>query len=134
MGETLWGALIVTWQTPVPEQSPPQPVNVEVEAGGSSGESVTTVPGAKSSRQVVPQEMPGGLLMIVPLPFPDLETDSVKAGGCGVTETLPEAGLWPTTFTAFPEQLYAVPLVSGDTVMGEPDPDAVTGPGRQETM
>ena len=39
---TLWFAVIVTTHPPVPEQSPPQPVNVEPVAG--VGVTVTCVP------------------------------------------------------------------------------------------
>jgi hypothetical protein len=40
--------------------------------------SVTTVPLAYASEQSVPQLMPEGLDVTVPLPFPDLPTVSVK--------------------------------------------------------
>jgi hypothetical protein len=43
----------VTWQSPVPEQSPDQPVNVEPESGAAV--SVTTVPWSKLGSQSVVQ-------------------------------------------------------------------------------
>ena len=72
---TVWSAFIVTVHAPVPLQPPPlQPVNVEppVEAAVRA----TALPIGKSAAQTVPQEMPLGLLVTVPvpLPVPDLLT------------------------------------------------------------
>ena len=58
----------MTWQVPVPVQSPLQPVKVEPPAGVAV--SVTRVPELK----LAPQEMPAGLLETVPEPVPDLAT------------------------------------------------------------
>jgi len=70
-------ALSVTLQVPVPEQPPPlQPVKVEPAAGAAV--KVTAVPLEYAAAQVAPQEMPAGLLVIVPVPAPVLLTVSVK--------------------------------------------------------
>jgi hypothetical protein len=54
-------------QEPVPVQPPPlQPVNVEPAAGVAVR--VTAVPLAKAAEQVAPQEMPAGVLEMVPAP------------------------------------------------------------------
>jgi hypothetical protein len=68
---TVWSAFIATAQAPVPLQPAPlQPVNVEPAAGAAV--SVTMLLIAKSDSQVVPHEMPLGLLDTVP--FPDFMT------------------------------------------------------------
>jgi hypothetical protein len=67
---------IVTLQAPVPLQAPPQPANVEPESGVAT--KLTTVPLAKLAEHVVPQEIPEGVLVTVPVPVPLLETVSVK--------------------------------------------------------
>ena len=68
---TIWSAFITTAQVPVPLQPAPlQPVNVEPAAGAAG--SVTMLLIGKSASQVVPHEMPLGLLVTVP--FPDLLT------------------------------------------------------------
>ena len=70
---TVWSAFIVTVHAPVPLQPPPlQPVNVEppVEAAVRA----TVLPIGKSEAQTVPQEIPLGLLVTVPVPVPDLLT------------------------------------------------------------
>jgi hypothetical protein len=75
---TLWATLMVTVQVPVPVQPPPlQPVKVEPAAGAAVR--VTIVPIENEAEQVVPQEMPAGLLVTVPPPLPDLETVNVEA-------------------------------------------------------
>jgi len=62
---------------PVPAQLPPlQPVNVEPAAGVAV--KVTAVPLANVAEQVAPQEIPAGLLVIVPFPVPARETVSVE--------------------------------------------------------
>ena len=65
----------MTWQLPVPEQAPVQPMNLEPAAG--VGVRVTTVLVAKSKVQVAPQPIPGRSLATVPPPFPLLVTVSV---------------------------------------------------------
>jgi len=61
-------AVMVTFPS---EQSefPPQPANVEPEAGVAMRE--TTVPEEYTSEQSLPHEMPEGLLVTDPLPVPD---------------------------------------------------------------
>jgi hypothetical protein len=68
-------ALIVTVQVLVPVQAPLQPVKVEPVAGAAV--KVTMVPAVNEAEQVVPQEMPAGLLVTVPLPAPALVTVSM---------------------------------------------------------
>jgi len=71
------GRVIVTLQVPVPVQPPPlQPVKVEPAAGVAVR--VTAVPVVNAAEHVVPQEIPAGLLVTVPLPVPDRETVSVE--------------------------------------------------------
>jgi len=68
--------LIVTVQAPVPVQAPFQPVNVDPVAGVAV--KATVVPLPNDARHVVPQEMPAGVLLTVPLPVPDFVTVSAK--------------------------------------------------------
>jgi len=69
-------AVIVTVQVPVPVQPPPlQPAKVEPAAGAAV--KVTAVPLVNGVEHVVPQEIPAGLLVTVPLPVPERETVSV---------------------------------------------------------
>lgn len=67
---------IVTLQAPVPLQAPPQPANVEPESGVAA--KLTTVPLAKLAEHVVPQEIPEGVLVTVPVPLPVFATVRVK--------------------------------------------------------
>jgi len=70
---TVWSAFITTVHEPVPlHPAPLQPVKVEPPVGAAV--STTVLPIAKSAAQVVPQEMPPGLLVTVPVPVPDLLT------------------------------------------------------------
>jgi len=89
-------ALIVTVQVPLPEQPPPlQPLKVEPAAGAAV--KVTAVPLANETEQVVPQEMPAGLLVTVPLPVPALETVSARV----VVETpVPVTSRWSVSPSA----------------------------------
>jgi hypothetical protein len=50
---------------------------------------------------------------------------------CGVTVTEPDAGPVPAELVAVTEHVYAVPLVSPVTVMGEPAALALIAPGLQ---
>ena len=69
--------LICTVQEPVPVHPPPlQPAKTDPEAGAAV--SVTAVPPENDLEQVVPQLMPLGLLVTVPLPVPFLVTWSVN--------------------------------------------------------
>jgi len=73
-------ALIVTVQLlAVPVQAPLQPVNVEPTAGAAVR--VTAVPDVNEVEHVVPQLMPAGALVIVPLPVPALLTVSANEDG-----------------------------------------------------
>src|SRR5690606_16511120 len=66
---TLVAALIVTVHVPAPPHPPPlQPANVEPLAGAAV--SVTEVPGAYDWSQSVPQLMPAGIDVTVPVPLP----------------------------------------------------------------
>ena len=58
---------MVTLQAPVPLQAPLQPANVEPESGAAV--KLTTVPLAKLAEHVVPQEIPEGVLVTVPVPY-----------------------------------------------------------------
>lgn len=61
---------------PVPQPVPLQPAKVEPDAG--VGVKVTAVPLLKLDEQVVPQLIPAGELVTVPLPVPALVTERVK--------------------------------------------------------
>jgi hypothetical protein len=64
---TVWLVFIATIHEPVPlHPAPLQPVNVEPAAGAAVR--VTVLPIGKSASQVVPHEMPPGLLDTVPFP------------------------------------------------------------------
>jgi hypothetical protein len=63
---------IVTWQLPVPEQSPDQPMKVDPASAIAVRE--TTVPGVNSAWQLAPQSIPAGLELTWPEPKPGLET------------------------------------------------------------
>ena len=74
---TDWAAVIVTVHVPVPLHAPLQPVKVEPVVGAAV--SVTEAPLVKEAEQVLPQLMPDGLLLTVPLlaPVLNLLTDRV---------------------------------------------------------
>jgi len=63
---TDWAAFIVTEHVLVPLQAPLQPVNVEPAAGVAAS---VTVP-LNDAEQLVPQLIPAGLLVTVPVPEP----------------------------------------------------------------
>src|SRR5262245_61996149 len=69
-------AVIDTVQAAVPVHAPLQPANVEPLA--AAGVSVTDAPLLKFALQVVPQLMPEGEDVTVPLPVPFLLTESAK--------------------------------------------------------
>ena len=77
IAETLCAAFIVTLQLPVPPQAPPQPAKLEPLAGVAVR--LTCVPAAKLALHVVPQLIPAGALLTVPLPVSP--TVSVKEDG-----------------------------------------------------
>lgn len=64
-----------TVQVPVPEQAPLQPAKVD--PASATAVSVTEVPAVKLALQLVPQLMPDGELLTVPLPEPALTTARV---------------------------------------------------------
>jgi hypothetical protein len=65
---------MVTLQVDVPLQAPVQPAKVELGAGAAV--SVTAVPAAKPATQAVPQLIPAGLLVTLPVPVPEAVTVS----------------------------------------------------------
>src|ERR1043166_2290173 len=99
---TDFAASMVMLQAPVPLQAPPQPANVEPESGVTA--KLTTVPLEKFAEHVVPQEIPEGVLVTVPVPVPLLATVRVKGPGFAVKFAL-------TDFAASIVTLHApVPL------------------------
>jgi hypothetical protein len=80
---TAVGALIVMVQTPIPAQ-PPSDHPAKLDVPAADAVNVTEVPAAKlvvAPVHVVPQLMPPGDDVTVPLPVPDLETVRVKTLG-----------------------------------------------------
>src|SRR3984957_16340247 len=82
---TDFAALMVTEQAPVPVHAPLQPVKVDPAA--ALAVSVTTVPLLKLALQVVPQLIPVGLLVTVPVPVPALVTLNLKTTALNVAVT-----------------------------------------------
>ena len=74
VADTMVFALIVTLQVLMPLHPPLHPPKLEVDPGASV--SVTTVPTGNAAVHVEPQLMPAGLLVMVPLPVPELCTVS----------------------------------------------------------
>lgn len=72
---TLLAASMVTVHEPVPVQAPDQPAKVLPAA--ACAVKVTGVLAAKLAEHVLPQLIPAGLLVTVPLPAPWRETDRV---------------------------------------------------------
>ena len=70
---------MVTKHEPVPEQAPIQPVKTESAAG--VGVRVTEVPLMKLAKQELPQSMPEGEEVTVPLPVPVLLRVRSKVSG-----------------------------------------------------
>jgi hypothetical protein len=79
---------------------PTQPVKVEPGAG--TAVKVTAVPLANAAEHVVPQEIPAGLLVTVPVPVPVLLTDSV--GGTAKLAVTVVAAFSVTLQVPVPEQ------------------------------
>jgi hypothetical protein len=75
-------ALTVTMQVPVPVHAPDHPANVDPELAVAAN--VTEVPVAKLAVHVVPQLMPAGLLVTVPVPDPAFVTVSGNCVGAAV--------------------------------------------------
>src|SRR5215470_14553260 len=96
----------VTTHVPVPVQLPPlQPVKVDPAAGAAVR--VTMVPDVNETEQVVPQLMPAGELVTVPLPVPLLFTLSAKDACMKVAVT--EAAAFKVT-TQVPVPVQPPPL------------------------
>ena len=72
------GLSIVTVQVPVPEQAPLQPTKMEL--ASVVAVRLTTVPELKLAVQVLPQLIPTGLEVTVPVPVPLLEMVRAKVG------------------------------------------------------
>ena len=66
---TVWAELIVTVQLPVPVHAPLHPAKVEPEVG--TAVNVTSIEALKGAAHVLPQLIPTGVLVIVPVPVPD---------------------------------------------------------------
>ena len=95
-------AVSVTEQEPVPEHPPPlQPVKVEPVAGAAVR--VTAVPLGKLAEQLVPQLIPAGELVTVPLPGPAVATVRAKVWRVKVAVTVVAAEM-VTVQEPVPEQ------------------------------
>jgi hypothetical protein len=94
-------AVTVTTQVAVPVQLPLQPVKLEPPADAAVR--VTTVPVVNEAEQAVPQEIPAGELVTVPLPVPDLVTVRVK-DCCTKAAVTVVAAFSVTTQVPAPEQ------------------------------
>jgi hypothetical protein len=101
---TDFAASMVMLQAPVPLQAPPQPANVEPESGVTA--KLTTVPLEKFTEHVVPQEIPEGVLVTVPVPVPLLDTARVKGPGFAVKFALTDFAASMVTLQA-PVPLHA---------------------------
>ena len=88
VGAMVTSAEAVTTQSPTPGQlSLPQPINVEPGAGVAVN--VIAVPSTKGSLQSVPQSMPAGFDVTVPVPLPVIEIVIVRfVGGAASGELL----------------------------------------------
>lgn len=88
--------LMVTTQVPIPVQlSPLQPLNLSLLEAGTAAR-VICVFSVKGLEQVVPQLIPAGVLVIVPLPAPDLDTlrINVLRVKVAVTDLVAVIGTW----------------------------------------
>ena len=97
-----WGPDIVNVHTGlVPEQAPLHPPKVELPDGVAV--SVTELASGKLALHFVPQEMPAGLLVTVPVPAPDFVTVSLTLKGLNVAVTDFAAFMVTEHVFAFPE-------------------------------
>jgi hypothetical protein len=110
---------MLTWQVPVPVQAPLQPVKAA--SLPALAVSVTTAPEAKLALHVLPQSMPGGTLVTVPLPL--LVTLSRKLAGSKVAVTLRGADI--VRLQVDDEPLQA-PLQPAKTEPGSATADSAT--------
>jgi hypothetical protein len=99
---TLVAALNATTHAPVPEQPPPLHPE-KAEPAAAAAVRVTLLPPGKVEEQVVPQLMPAGVLVTLPLPVPERLTLSETGCGVNVAVTL-VAELNVTTHAPVPEQ------------------------------
>jgi hypothetical protein len=97
---TDFAASMVTLRVVVPVPSPLQPLNVEPDAGVAV--KVTFDPLVKLAEQVVPQLMPAGLLVTVPLPAPVLLTESKKDATVTVVVLVNVGAVIVALFAALP--------------------------------
>src|SRR5438093_1527365 len=96
-------AFTVTMQVPEPEQPPPPLQPVKVEPASGVAVKVTAVPTVNEAEQAVPQEIPEGALLTVPLPVPVLVT--LRAKDCWTKPAVTEAAaLIVTMQVPVPEQ------------------------------
>lgn len=88
---TVTDELVANAHGAVPVHPPPnQPLNTEPLAGVAV--SVTSVPGATLMEHDVPQLMPAGELVTVPLPVPALVTETATLSAAEVAHTSLEYG------------------------------------------
>ena len=102
---------------PVAVQLPDQPANVEPEAGVAA--KVTAVPLLSVVEQVLPQLIPVGLLVTVPVPVPARLTVSVYAVmrlNTAVQFILPFMVTLPSLQSALPDQLVKLEPLAGAAV------------------
>lgn len=105
--ERFWSS--VTVQVPVPAHAPLQPRKTEPLAGVAVR--VTRVPDVCGSRQSVPQSIPGGDEVILPVPEPSASTSSQRNVGCDVVDRLhPEPNLTKRAVTQSLPLLCSTPI------------------------
>lgn len=75
---TDWSAFMVTVHVAVPVHAPPHPTKLDPEAAAAVR--IIAVPLSKPAVQVLPQLMPDGVLVTVPLPLPAVITVNTKGG------------------------------------------------------
>lgn len=80
---TVWSPFMSTTQEPVPAQAPPHPSNVEPVGVAVSR---TEVPLANTALQSLPQSIPAGALVTLPLPV--LETERRAPFGVAVNSAV----------------------------------------------
>ena len=106
---------IVIEQAPVPLQEPDQPMNADVLELANTE---TTVPWLYVAEQVIPQSIPAGFDVTVPVPAPDLPTDSVYCRSVNVAVTL-LAAVIDTVQGVVPMQPLPDHPVNVEPVLGE---------------
>lgn len=109
----------VTVQTPVPEQSPLHPTNAEPDAAAAFN--ATDVTSSNWAEQVVPQLMPPGVDVTVPLPLPSLLIVIVITGLSVMTRAMGGPGA-SVTLGSVPPKIFVPAPSSAATVMVRLDP------------